>query len=140
MVPSRPARRDPVGAEWWPVLVGLCVFLAVRHLFDPTYEVRPTRLTEMLNYATGAGYTQESLLQAGERVYNLERMFLVRAGFSQADDTLPKRMLEEPMPQGAAKGQVVELTPMLDEFYNLRGWDQNGIPTQEKLAALGLKE
>ena len=117
---------------------GLCVFLSIRYLFDQTLQVTPTRLTELLNYATGAGYTVDSLLEAGERIYNLERMFLVKAGFSRADDTLPPRMLEEPMSTGAAKGHVVELEEMLDEFYRLRGWDENGIPLQEKLESLGL--
>ena len=117
---------------------GLCVFLAIRYLFDDSYEVTPHRLTELLNYATGAGYTVESLLEAGDRIFTLERMFLVKAGFSRKDDTLPPRMLEEPMPEGAAKGQVVELEQMLDEFYALRGWDSNGIPTPEKLQSLGL--
>jgi len=117
---------------------GLCVFLTIRYLCDPTFEVMPTRLTELLNYATGAGYTVESLLEAGDRIFTLERMFLVKAGFSRADDTLPQRMLEEPMPEGPARGHVVELEAMLDRFYALRGWDENGIPTQDKLEALGL--
>ena len=92
----------------------------------------------MLNLATGAGYTVESLMQAGDRVYTLERLFMTRAGFSRSDDTLPKRMLEEPMPDGPAKGHVVELDEMLPEFYELRGWDEDGVPTDEKLAELGL--
>ena len=117
---------------------GLCVFLSIRYLFDPTFEVMPTRLKELMNYITDAGYTMDSLLEAGERIYNLERMFLVRAGFSRAEDTLPRRMLEEPMPEGPASGHVVELEEMLDEFYLLRGWDENGVPTQEKLDSLGL--
>jgi aldehyde:ferredoxin oxidoreductase len=117
---------------------GLCVFLSIRYLFDSTYEVVPTRLTDLLNYTTGAGYTVDSLLEAGDRIYTLERMFLVRAGFSRADDTLPRRMLEEPMPEGPAKGHVVELEEMLDEFYALRGWDENGVPTPDKLESLGL--
>jgi aldehyde:ferredoxin oxidoreductase len=78
------------------------------------------------------------LLEAGERVFNLERLFLLGAGLSKADDTLPKRMLEEPMIEGAAKGQVVELDQMLPKFYKLRGWDSNGVPTPEKLSTLGL--
>ena len=117
---------------------GLCVFLSIRYLFDQTLDVVPTRLAELLNYATGAGYTVESLLEAGDRVFTLERMFLVKAGFSRADDTLPRRMLEEPMPDGPARGHVVELEEMLDEFYTLRGWDENGVPTREKLESLGL--
>jgi aldehyde:ferredoxin oxidoreductase len=50
----------------------------------------------------------------------------------------PKRMLQEPMPEGPAKGHVVELDQMLPEFYRLRGWDENGVPTDAKLAQLGL--
>lgn len=146
-----PKRLDPLATEGKPAYVkhfedifalidaaGLCVFLTLRYLFDATYEVRPTRLTEMLNLATGAGYTVDSLLAAGERIYNLERMFLVDAGFSRADDTLPPRMLEEPLPDGPGQGHVAELEKMLDEFYALRGWDEDGIPTQERLKALGL--
>lgn len=146
-----PKKLDPLSIERKPWYIkhfediftivdatGLCVFLSIRYLFDPTYEVMPTRLTELLNYATGAGYAVDSLLEAGERIFNLERMFLVKAGFSRADDTLPPRMLEEPMPEGPAKGHVVELEEMLDEFYGLRGWDENGVPLQEKLESLGL--
>ena len=117
---------------------GLCVFLSIRYLCDGTYEVQPTRMTEMINLATGADYTVESLMEAGDRVYTLERLFLSQAGFTRADDTLPKRMLEEPMPDGPAAGHVVELDEMLPEFYELRGWDENGVPTDEKLAELGL--
>jgi len=117
---------------------GLCVFLSIRYLCDGTYEVQPTRMTEMINLATGADYTVESLMEAGDRVYTLERLFLSQAGFTRADDTLPKRMLEEPMPDGPAAGHVVELDEMLPEFYELRGWDENGVPKDEKLAELGL--
>ena len=105
---------------------------------EDNLDLMPNPLTDVMNYATGAGYSEKSLLEAGERVFNLERLFLLEAGFSKADDTLPKRMLEEPMTEGAAAGQVVELDQMLPEFYALRGWDSNGIPTPEKLAALGL--
>jgi aldehyde:ferredoxin oxidoreductase len=117
---------------------GLCVFLSIRYLCDATYEVMPTRLTALLNLATGADYTVESLLEAGDRIYTLERLFLTEAGFSRADDTLPKRMLAEPMPDGPAQGHVVALDQMLPQFYRLRGWDENGVPTGAKLAELGL--
>ncbi len=146
-----PKKLDPLAIEGKPRYIkyfedifalidaaGLCVFLALRFLFDPDYQVRPTRLTEMMNHATGAGYTIDSLLEAAERVYTLERMFLLKAGFSRADDTLPKRMLEEPMPEGPAKGHVVELDVMLPEYYRERGWNEDGMPTAGKLASLGL--
>jgi aldehyde:ferredoxin oxidoreductase len=117
---------------------GLCVFLSIRYLCDTTYDVMPTRLARLLHLATGAEYTVESLMEAGDRVYTLERLFISQAGFTRADDTLPERMLEEPMPEGPAKGHVVELDEMLPEFYELRGWDEDGVPTDEKLAELGL--
>ena len=146
-----PEKLDPLSIEDKPHLVhrfedafavidaaGLCVFLAVRYLFDPHVDLWPTRLSQLMNFATGAGYTPASLLEAGERLYNLERLFLLKAGFTKADDTLPKRMLEEPLPDGPGKGHVVELDQRLPEFYRLRGWDENGVPTPEKLSALGL--
>ena len=67
-----------------------------------------------------------------------ERMFNMKTGFTGEDDTLPKRMLEEPAPSGPAKGHVVELAPMLKQYYELRGWDENGHPSKEKLDELGL--
>jgi len=63
---------------------------------------------------------------------------LNKYGFDGKDDTLPKRLLEEPMPEGPAKGQVVELEKMKEEYYKLRGW-VNGIPTPEKLKELEIE-
>ena len=95
-------------------------------------------LLTMLNAATGETYTEQSLLQAGERIWNLERLFNLKAGFTAADDTLPKRMLEEPCLKGPAEGQVVRLKEMLPDYYQLRGWDEKGVPTKKKLKELGL--
>jgi aldehyde:ferredoxin oxidoreductase len=119
---------------------GLCVFLSVRYMFGPDLTLPADPVTSVMNYATGADYTEDSLMKAGERIFNLERMFLLRSGFTGADDTLPKRMLEEPLPEGPAKGRVVDLAQMLPEFYDLRGWDRQGVPTQEKLKDLGLEK
>ena len=93
-----------------------------------------------MNRATGAAYTPETLLEAGERVFNLERLFLLAAGFTAADDTLPRRMLQEPLPEGPAKGSVTHLGEMLPEYYRLRGWDEQGIPRPETLAGLRLSQ
>ena len=147
-----PVKLDPLTIEDKPRLVikfedlftivdaaGLCVFLAIRYLLEPDIELAPVRLTRLLNYATGAGYTEQSLMEAGDRVYTLERLFLTRAGITRADDTLPPRMLSEPLPEGPGRGHVVELDQMLPEFYRLRGWDENGVPTPAKLASLGLQ-
>jgi aldehyde:ferredoxin oxidoreductase len=93
-----------------------------------------------MNLTTGAEYTPESLIRAADRIFNLERMFLIGAGFTGKDDTLPPRMLLEPLSSGPAKGYVVHLDKMLPEFYALQGWDENGVPTKEKLEELNLSE
>jgi aldehyde:ferredoxin oxidoreductase len=118
---------------------GLCVFVAIRYTLDTPNGYVPTRLTEMVKQATGAGYTPESLLEAADRVYTLERLFLTKAGFSRADDTLAPRMFE-PMPSGPIQGEVFELDRVLDDYYVERGWDTNGIPTLEKLESLGIAQ
>ncbi len=115
---------------------GLCVFVAIRYVFSKDRLIFPQRLSEMMNFTTGAGYTPEEIMKAAERVYNIERMFVLKAG--STEDTLPYRMLHEPLPDGPAKGKVVELDKMLPEFYQLRGWDEKGWPTKEKLEELGL--
>jgi aldehyde:ferredoxin oxidoreductase len=115
---------------------GLCVFVALRYVFNKERLILPERLSEMLTLTTGVDYTPEEALKAAERVYNLERMFVMKAG--STEDTLPPRMLNEPLPDGPAKGRVAELAKMLPEFYVRRGWDEKGWPTKEKLKELGL--
>ncbi|MHA2281963.1 MAG: aldehyde ferredoxin oxidoreductase family protein [Promethearchaeota archaeon] len=88
----------------------------------------------------GYPFTVEDFARTGERLYNLARVYNVREGITRADDTLPARLLEEPMPEGPAKGQVVNLEPLLDAYYDYRGWDkETGKPTKEKLKELGLE-
>jgi aldehyde:ferredoxin oxidoreductase len=98
----------------------------------------PDRLAALLNLTTGAGYSPEEALQAAERIYNLERLFLIKAGSGPEFDTLSPRLLNEPLPEGPAKGRVVDLDKMLPEYYKVRGWDVKGYPTKSKLAELGL--
>ena len=95
-------------------------------------------LVTQLKLATGVDYTEKSMMLAGERIFNLERLFNLKAGIARRDDTLPSRMLEEPMLKSQAEGQVVRLAEMLPEYYKLRGWDRDGVPTSEKLAQVGL--
>jgi len=94
----------------------------------------------LIETATGidmGGY--RGLMRTGERIFNQERLFNLKAGLSIKDDTLPKRMLEEPMPDGPAKGMVVHLDEMLPEYYRLRGWSPEGVPTSMKLRELGFE-
>ena len=109
---------------------GLCLFLNSGASFDDY-------LAEF-NAATGADLSMDDFILAGERIWNLERLFNLRAGITPADDTLPKRMLSEPIPSGPRKGMVNKLDEMLPEYYGLRDWP-GGIPSQEKLAELGLE-
>lgn len=93
----------------------------------------------LVDAATGLGYgSSRNLEKVGERVCNLTRLFNLREGFTSKDDTLPERLLREPMRTGPAKGIVVNLEPMLKEYYQLRGWDEGGVPTRAKLNELGL--
>jgi aldehyde:ferredoxin oxidoreductase len=99
--------------------------------------------TDLLNYATGYNFTPDEYVHTGERIWNLTRLISIREGLSRKDDTLPARLLEEPLPAGAAKGHLVnkeELDIMLDEYYKLRGWDKKGIPTEKKLEELELSD
>jgi aldehyde:ferredoxin oxidoreductase len=97
---------------------------------------------EMLPLATG----EESfgdvarLTEIGERQVTLKRLFNTREGISRKDDRLPRRFTHDPMPEGPGKGQVVDLEPMLDDYYRLRGWDrETGLPTRDTITRLSLE-
>ena len=95
----------------------------------------------MVRAVTGWDVTAEELERVGERIINLERLFNVREGMRRADDTLPWRVMHEPIPDGPSAGMHCppdELREMLDVYYGLRGWDADGVPTPARLAALGL--
>jgi aldehyde:ferredoxin oxidoreductase len=92
-----------------------------------------------LSAVTGEHFTADDLMMVGERVWTLERLFNIREGFTKADDTLPDRMLNEPVPDGPSEGHTVKLTPMLEEYYAFRGWDENGVPRPAKLKELSLE-
>ena len=113
--------------------LGLCKFL----LFG---RIGPTKVVEWLNHVTGWNLTPAELLTTGERLHNLKRMYNVRLGINRKDDTLPPRLLDLARDDGMAAGVLPELDKMLEEYYRLRGWDENGIPTEKKLRELGLKD
>mgnify|MGYP000858724319 FL=1 len=109
---------------------GICLFT--------TFGQGLPEIAEQLRQATGLDLSDEEFLLAGERIWNLERSFNLLAGISSKDDTLPPRLLREPMKGGPHQGNVVRLELMLPEYYTLRGWDQAGVPTPEKLQELSL--
>lgn len=92
----------------------------------------------LLSAATGHEFRAQDLQRIGEKIWNLERLFNLREGFTRADDTLPPRLLSEAPAEGPSRGQTVDLGPMLDEYYRFRGWDLAGRPTPDKLKDLGL--
>lgn len=92
----------------------------------------------VLSAVTGTPYSTGDMIKAGERIWNLERLYNIREGFTSKDDTLPPRLLTEAPLEGPSKGWVSHLEPMLKEYYRTRGWDENGVPTPRKLTELGL--
>lgn len=111
--------------------LGLCKFLFVG-------RVGPSTVAKWVETATGWEMDQEELLLRGERIFNLKRMYNAKMGISRKDDVLPPRFLSQPRPEGRAKGVLPHLGKMLHEYYSLRGWSEEGIPTREKLQELGL--
>lgn len=109
---------------------GLCLFT--------TFALGAKEIADQLSAMTGVDYTAESVLKCGERIYNLERLFNLKAGFTRHDDTLPPRLLTEPIPEGPAKGRISRLNEMLPKYYTVRGWDENGVPSDEKITELEL--
>lgn len=110
--------------------LGLCLFTSFA-MGAPDYA-------DLYNAVCGTEHTAESILESGDRIWNIERQFNLQAGIDASQDTLPKRLLEEPIPEGPSKGNVHRLAELLPEYYKERGWDEKGNPTEEKLKQLGL--
>jgi aldehyde:ferredoxin oxidoreductase len=138
-----PVKTDPLESEGKPELVkafqdataafdssGLCIFT--------TFAWGLADLAPQLQAACGEQYTTEELEKIGERIWNMERDFNNRAGFTAADDQLPKRLLTEPVKTGPAKGKVNELAKMLPRYYEVRGWNPDGTLRPETRQRLGL--
>jgi aldehyde:ferredoxin oxidoreductase len=111
--------------------LGLCKFIIKG-------KVGPHEAAELVNAALGWDWTADDVLRTGERLFNLKRLINIRLGITGADDTLPQRFLNEPRPSGGAEGVLPDLDLMIEETYRARGWTAEGVPTQERLAALGL--
>ena len=103
-----------------------------------SFAMKEDYFARLLSAVWGEPVEPQELLLLGERIWNTERLFNLAAGFTRADDTLPPRLLSEPLVAGPSRGQVVDLPPMLDEYYIARGWDSSGRPSPAKLERLGL--
>ena len=132
---------------WWQELlyavtdsIGICKFQTV---FCAVHAPKWEEFSKLIRLATGMKFSKAQLMQIGERIYTLERMFNLREGFTRKDDYLPERYYKEPTPIGLpiAKGKKIDkkkFEKMLDEYYALHGWSEEGVPTKETLAKLGL--
>jgi len=138
-----PEKTDPLATEGKAGLVkafqdataavdssGLCVFT--------TFAWSLEDIAPQVDGACEGDWSIDNMLEMGERVWNMERQFNIAAGFTAADDTLPDRLLKDAAKTGPAKGRVNDLGKMLPEYYELRGWDTEGVPTGDTLGRLGL--
>jgi aldehyde:ferredoxin oxidoreductase len=138
-----PVKTDPLVTEGKADLVkafqdatsvfdsaGVCVFT--------TFAWTLADLQPQLDAACEGDWTMEKLALVGERIWNMERQFNNAAGFTAKDDDLPARLKTEPAKTGPAKGLVSGIDKMRPEYYKVRGWDANGVPTKETLSRLGL--
>ena len=127
---------------WWHELLfavtdalGMCRFLTV---FSSPQAPQYPEYSRFIELATGLKLTEEELKRAGERIYTAERLFITREGIRRQDDKLPSRYYE-PVPDGPSKGACwdpVKFQEMLDEYYQLHGWDQEGVPRPETVKQL----
>jgi aldehyde:ferredoxin oxidoreductase len=138
-----PVKLEPAATEGKPGMLkafqdftavvdsaGICLFT--------TFAWSLADIQPQIQAACGPEWTPEKLLETGERIWNLERAFNLAAGFTAKDDTLPKRMLTEACQTGPQKGKVAQIGVMLPEYYQLRGWTAEGVPTPETAARLGI--
>ena len=110
---------------------GLCLFSGFAGFSEEL-------VAEHINAACKGEWNHARLQETGERIWNLERQFNLAAGLTGKDDTLPPRILTEPAPSGVGKGLVCKLDEMLPKYYELRGWDETGVPAPQTLERLGL--
>jgi len=113
--------------------LGMCSFVS-------SGVVPWTIIAAAYSAVTGLETDHWGLLKLGERIWNLKRLFNVEMGVTEKDDTLPERFLDEPLMAGPIAGKTVPLGPMLKEYYELRGWSDQGKPQDHKLAELSLNE
>ncbi len=138
-----PEKTDPHTTEGKPALVkafqdvtaavdssGLCLFSTFAWSLE---DIQP-----QIDAACEGDWSLDKLMEMGERIWNLERRFNLAAGIDGSQDRLPKRLVSEPAPTGPAKGMVNRLDEMLPEYYSLRGWTPEGVPTPETLERLEL--
>ena len=119
--------------------LGVCFFPAGMHL-----AIGPTHYAKLYSAFTGREISPQEIMRLGEKVFNLLKAYIIREGFTRKDDCWPDRFYSEPIPEGPSKGAVLsraEMDGLLDEYYELRGWDKDiGVPMAQKLRGFGLND
>jgi len=127
--------------DWVKALPGFMTDFAAGHMAGLSSKfVDIGDYYRALSYVTGIRYDRRAFLRAGERVFNLERLFNLREGFTSKDDAIPLRFIGEPFREGPAAGKVVPMTKMLPRYYRQRRWTDVGIPTIQGLNRLGIEQ
>lgn len=103
-----------------------------------SFALNPDLYAKLVGSVMGIEMDGNALLKTGERIWTIEKLFNLREGKSRKDDTLPDRVLNQPFSSGLSKGHKIEFDELLDEYYQVRGWTEDGIPTLEKLEELEL--
>ena len=117
--------------------VGICKFVC--HGFNSPKLLKYEHFSQLLDRAFGAEFSADDLKEIGRRIVDLERAFINREGIRRCDDTLPWRYFEEPLPNGLAKGHRVDrekFNGMIDRYYGFRGWNQEGVVSEERIAEM----
>ncbi|RPJ84151.1 MAG: aldehyde ferredoxin oxidoreductase, partial [Acidobacteria bacterium] len=136
-----PVKMEPQATEGKPAMLkafqdltaavdssGLCLFT--------TFAWGLADIQAQIQAACEGDWSPERLLLVGERIWNMEREFNLAAGLTADDDSLPPRLMTEPAPTGPQKGAVAKLDAMLPDYYRVRGWTPDGVPTAETRARL----
>jgi len=140
-----PEKIDPYSSEgkavWTKTFQDLTAFIdSSGSCLFTSFPLGAADYGAMASAVTGYDIDAAEVLRIGERIWNMQKIFNLKAGCSREDDTLPPRLLREPLTEGAPSGRVWEREPLLDEYYQVRGWDGEGRPTPEKLRELGIGE
>jgi aldehyde:ferredoxin oxidoreductase len=103
------------------------------------WAIDTDQMAQLMRHVWRREVSEEELMPVGERIWNLGRLFNLREGFTRSDDRVPQKLLDEPLTEGPSAGKAIGLRlfeEALSEYYCLRGWDEAGVPTRAKLAAL----
>ena len=140
-VPEKLDPQELAGKPDWVIIfqnltaaidsIGMCLFTS--------FALGLEDYTDLVNAATGFGLQPEEVLKVGDRIWNLERLFNLKAGITPDMDTLPDRFFKEPIPDGPHKGAVSQMRKLLPEYYAKRGWQNDGTIPDSKLNDLGMQ-